>query len=114
MRLPVRERELLDELAGVAVSTASSRSAGISISTLKWPVLQDRAVLHQLHVLPRDDVLVAGRGQKMSPTSAASAIVMTSKPSIIASSARSGSTSVMITCAPCPRAREATPRPTQP
>jgi hypothetical protein len=44
------------------VSTAISRSAGISISTLKWPgVGEDRAVLHPLHVLARDHVLVAGR-----------------------------------------------------
>ena len=45
---------------------------------------------------------------------AALAIVMTSRPSIDASSAFIGSTSVTITCAPIPRAREATPRPTQP
>ena len=52
--------------------------------------------------------------QKMSPISAARSSGSTSKPSIDASSAFSGSTSVMITCAPIPRAREATPRPTQP
>ena len=52
--------------------------------------------------------------QKMSPTFAASGIDSTSKPSMTASSARSGSTSVTITCEPMPRARDATPRPTQP
>ena len=51
---------------------------------------------------------------KMSPASAAAAIGITSKPSIAASSARSGSTSVTITCAPIPFARNATPRPHQP
>ena len=40
-----------------------------------------------------------------SPTVAASAIGMTWKPSIAASRARIGSTSVTITCAPMPRAR---------
>ena len=52
--------------------------------------------------------------QKMSPIAAAFAIGSTSNPSIAASSARIGSTSVTITCAPIPRARDATPRPTQP
>ena len=51
---------------------------------------------------------------KMSPMAAASSIGMTRKPSITASSARSGSTSITITCPPMPRARIATPRPHQP
>ncbi len=51
---------------------------------------------------------------KMSPSFAASAIGITRKPSMTASSAGSGSTSVTMTCAPMPRAREATPRPHQP
>ena len=46
---------------------------------------------------------------KQSPSGAASAIGMTSKPSIRASSAGSGSTSVTITWAPAPRARIAKP-----
>ena len=45
---------------------------------------------------------------------AASIIGMTRKPSITASSARSGSTSVTMTLAPKPRARMAMPRPHQP
>ena len=51
--------------------------------------------------------------QKMSPISAACSIGSTSKPSIAASSARIGSTSVTITCAPMPaRAhRDAAPDP---
>jgi len=49
-----------------------------------------------------------------SPTFAASTPGMTSKPSISASSARSGSTSQTITWAPWPLARMATPRPHQP
>ena len=52
--------------------------------------------------------------QKMSPIAAAFSIDSTSKPSIAASSAGIGSTSVTITCAPSPLARIATPRPTQP
>ena len=51
---------------------------------------------------------------KMSPTLAASTPGITSKPSISASSARSGSTSQTITWAPWPLARIATPRPHQP
>ena len=49
-----------------------------------------------------------------SPILAASAIGMTAKPSIAASRARIGSTSVTMTCAPRPRARSATPLPHQP
>ena len=49
-----------------------------------------------------------------SPSSAASAMGMTRKPSIAASSARIGSISVTITCAPIPWARVATPRPHMP
>ncbi len=51
---------------------------------------------------------------KMSPSGAASSIGMTRKPSITASMALSGSTSVTMTCAPIPRARCASPRPHQP
>ena len=51
---------------------------------------------------------------KRSPISAASAIGITSKPSINASKARTGSTSVTITLDPIPFALNATPRPTQP
>ena len=49
-----------------------------------------------------------------SPFSAASAIGMTSNPSINASSALTGFTSVTVTLDPIPRARSATPLPTQP
>ena len=51
---------------------------------------------------------------KMSPIAAASAIGMTRKPSMTASSAFSGSTSVTMTLAPRPLARMAMPRPHQP
>src|SRR5438093_850635 len=51
---------------------------------------------------------------KRSPILAASAIGITSKPSINASKARTGSTSVTITLDPIPFALSATPRPTQP
>ena len=49
-----------------------------------------------------------------SPTGAASGIFITEKPSITASSARIGSTSVTTTWAPMPLARVATPRPHMP
>ena len=87
----------------------------MSISTSKWPVLARiepsfiRAMCSAV-ITPLSPVAV----QKMSPISAAFAIGSTSKPSIAASSARIGSTSVTITCAPIPLARDATPRPTQP
>ena len=87
----------------------------MSISTLKWPgVGEDRAVLHALDVLARDDVLVAGRGDEDVADLGGLAIGITWKPSITASSAFIGSTSVTITCAPMPFARIATPRPHQP
>ena len=87
----------------------------MSISTLKWPVLQRIAPSFISSKCSRAITCLSPVAvQKMSPTSAASAIGITSKPSISASSARIGSTSVTITCAPMPRARMATPRPTQP
>ena len=49
-----------------------------------------------------------------SPHGAASAAVITWKPSISASSARTGSTSTIATWAPIPCMRDAIPRPTQP
>ena len=52
--------------------------------------------------------------QKKSPSRAASSIGMTAKPSITASMARIGSTSVTMTEAPSPFARIATPFPHQP
>jgi hypothetical protein len=51
---------------------------------------------------------------KRSPHAAASSIVMTSNPSMNASSAATGSTSTIATSAPMPRKRDATPLPTQP
>ena len=49
-----------------------------------------------------------------SPQAAASPAVMTAKPSISASSARTGSTSTTATWAPWPAIRDAMPLPTQP
>ena len=54
------------------------------------------------------------RVQKRSPSGAASAMGITRKPSMAASSALTGSTSVTITLAPMPRTRLAKPRPHQP
>ena len=61
--IAVRERELLDELARVLVlggEVAQRRDLDLDVEVAR--VAEDRAVLHPLHVLPRDDVLVAGRG----------------------------------------------------
>ena len=54
------------------------------------------------------------RVMNMSPTEAASSIVITLCPSIAASSARTGLTSVTMVLAPMPLARMATPLPHQP
>ena len=87
----------------------------MSISTLKWPVLQMIAPSFITSRCSRAITCLSPVAvQKMSPILAASSIGITSKPSISASSARIGSTSVTITCAPRPLARIATPRPTQP
>ncbi len=51
---------------------------------------------------------------KQSPIGAAAAIGMTRKPSMTASIARTGLTSVTMTCAPMPAARIAMPRPQMP
>ena len=51
---------------------------------------------------------------KMSPSLAASSIVMTRKPSSVALSAAVGLISVTMTLAPMPAARVATPRPQWP
>jgi hypothetical protein len=90
-------------------------SAGMSISTLKWPELHTIAPSFirskcSLRTTFRFPVTV----QKKSPTFAASIIGVTSKPSIIASSAGRGSTSVTTTRAPIPQARIARPRPHHP
>ena len=75
----------------------------MSISTLKWPVLARIAPSFIRSMCsPRMTPLSPVAVTKMSPTSAAFAIGSTSKPSITASSAFIGSTSVTITCAPMP------------
>ena len=59
---PVGERELLDELAGAPLLDrhfAQGRDLNLDIEVTR--VGQDRAVLHELHVLAGDHVLVAGR-----------------------------------------------------
>jgi len=85
------------------------------ISTSKWPELQTIAPdFMTSNISPA----IASRSpvteMNTSPTFAASTAGMTSKPSINASKARSGSTSQTITWAPWPLARIATPRPHQP
>ena len=87
----------------------------MSISTLKWPELQTIAPSFIARKCSsRSTPLLPVTVTKMSPTGAASAIVMTRKPSSAASIAFVGSSSVTMTWAPRPRARIATPRPHQP
>ena len=97
------------------VSLASARSAGSSISTLKWPVLARIApsFICSMWLFATTDLSPVAV-MKMSPTLAASSIVITMKPSMTASIAFIGSTSVTITFEPMPLARIATPRPHQP
>ena len=61
------------------VSTASARSAGMSISTLKWPVLQRIAPSFIGSMCSRAITCLSPVAvQKMSPIAAASAIGITS------------------------------------
>src|SRR5438132_1600951 len=87
---------------------ASFSSAGISISTLKWPELATMApsfITSKCSLV--STFLLPVTVQKTSPIFAASFMDITRKPSITASSAFVGSTSVMTTSAPAPRARRA-------
>src|SRR5207247_463838 len=84
----------------------SRRRACKSTSTSKWPLLQTMAPSFifrkcSRRMMPELPVTV----MKMSPTAAASPIGITMKPSIAASRARIGSTSVTTTLLPRPRAR---------
>ena len=92
-----------------------SSSAGMSISTLKWPEL---ATIAPFFITPKwrpsSTCMSPVTVTKMSPSRAASSAGITSKPSITASRAFSGSTSHTITWAPWPLARIATPLPHQP
>ena len=108
------EVELLDvlaDLADVALGHGPQRGEvqlGIEVAR----VGHDRAVVHGLEVLAPEDVDVAGRGdEQVAPGGAASPTVMTAKPSISASSARTGSTSTTVTCAPWPAIRDVIPLP---
>ncbi len=90
-------------------------SAGISISTLKCPELEMMApsfIRSKCSLV--STLLLPVTVQNTSPSLAASVIDITRKPSMTASSAFVGSTSVTITSAPAPRARLANPRPHQP
>ena len=82
-------------------------SAGMSISTLKWPELEMMApsFIRSKWSLVRT-LLLPVTVQKTSPSLAASVMDMTRKPSMTASSAFVGSTSVTMTSAPAPRARD--------
>ena len=79
----------------------SCSSAGISISTLKWPELHITAPsFMRSKCSPVRTDLSPVTVTKMSPIFAASAMGITRKPSITASIARVGFTSVTITSAP--------------
>ncbi|OGP79138.1 MAG: hypothetical protein A2Z26_07290 [Deltaproteobacteria bacterium RBG_16_66_15] len=90
-------------------------SAGMSISTLKWPELHTIAPSFiRSKCSPRTTFRLPVTVQKKSPIFAALAIGITSNPSIRASRAGRGSISVTMTRAPIPRARIASPRPHHP
>ena len=96
-------------------STAISRSAATLTSTSKWPALERIAPSFiigkcRAEITSSQPVTVT----KMSPRLAASSMERTVKPSMCASMARTGSTSVTMTRAPRPCARIATPLPHQP
>ena len=94
-----------------AIRASPSRSS----STLKWPELHTIAPSFiAAKCSERITWMLPVSVMKRSPTGAASAIGRTSNPSIRASSAATGFTSVTITWDPAPRARMATPRPHQP
>jgi hypothetical protein len=93
----------------------SFSSAGMSISTLKWPELEMTApsfIFSKCSWVRMD--LLPVTVMKTSPTFAASFMGITRKPSMTASSARTGFISVTMTSAPRPLARIATPLPHQP
>ena len=85
------------------------------ISASKWP---EFAMIAPDFIVSKDGTSMTFTSpvtvMKTSPMGAASAIGMTRKPSMTASSARSGSISVTMTWAPMPRARIATPLPHHP
>ena len=73
---------------------------------------EDRAVLHPLHVCARDALVPGGRAEDVAHFGR-----LLHRQDLEPSGGlerRTGSTSVTMTCAPMPRARCATPRPTQP
>ena len=87
----------------------------MSISTLKWPVLAMMVPSCMASKCsPRSTWMSPVAVTKSLAILAASATGMTRKPSMTASSARSGSTSSTMTSAPWPFMRMARPRPHQP
>ena len=94
---------------------AFARSHATSTSTSKWPALQQMApsfILSSSRAVITSLQPVAV--MKRSPIGAASNICITRKPSIEASRALTGSTSVTMTRAPSPLARIAMPLPHRP
>jgi hypothetical protein len=84
-------------------------------ATSKWPALARIApsfiIKKCFSVITSEQPVTV---TKQSPSGAASSIGITQKPSMCASIARTGSTSVTMTFAPRPLARMATPLPHQP
>ena len=95
--------------------SAISRSACRSSSASKWPLF---AMIVPSRIAAkcsrRKTLTLPVAVTNSSPQAAASPAVMTWKPSISASSARTGSTSMIVTWAPIPDIRDAIPFPTQP
>ncbi len=97
----VAQRELLDESRVVRFDDDIFSSAGMSISTLKWPELEMIApsfIASKCSL--RSTLLLPVTVQKTSPIFAASSMLITRKPSITASIAFVGSISVTMTSAP--------------
>ena len=92
-----------------------SSRAGMSISTLKCPLLAIMAPLRiassWLRPIACNPPVAV---MNTSPSLAASTAGITANPSMTASRARTGLVSVTITSEPMPRARAAMPRPHQP
>ena len=114
-RLPPFRRYSSTNGRATFLLTDMRSSAGMSISTLKWPEFATIAPSFMAAKCSRRSTdLLPVTVMNRSPRGAASAMATTWLPSIAASSARTGSISVTSTVAPMPFARAARPRPHQP
>ncbi len=108
MRAAVFQRVLFHEGASGAFRAGQLLQAGdVDLHIEVAGVRDDRAIFHVLEMLAcAITFLLPVTVQKTSPSLAASSMGITRKPSITASSAFVGSTSVTMTSAPMPRARD--------